>query len=333
MSRLKSGAILFLLLVLGYLLLTYKCVAPPPENEERIRPQSTNLKLPEESKSTTKSQTTVSVNFDRSKPSATPKTQLSSPTEKKSLDPKSLLEVDSRQIRFTVHGKYALAGEDILLGELSPKDQEKWSGASVYGRLPWSRGVELWPRGIVPFAISTQIPEQQVKQIRDAMEVFHQKTSIRFVDYNGEKDALHFISDPERCASYVGRVGGHQPVLVGPECGMKEMIHEMMHVLGFIHEHQRESRDRFVRVHLDQIEPDKLINFDILPQDYQAIYKRLSVEFDHQSLMLYPTHFFAKDRERGVTLSSRDPQTPLAPSATLSAGDILKLQEVYERNF
>lgn len=35
------------------------------------------------------------------------------------------------------------------------------------------------------------------------------------------------------------------------------VMHELLHVLGFYHEHQRPDRDEYVSVDLDNVEPSK----------------------------------------------------------------------------
>lgn len=51
------------------------------------------------------------------------------------------------------------------------------------------------------------------------------------------------------CYADFARVGGRQQVSLADECiEYATIIHEFMHVIGFIHEHQREDRDSFVTI-------------------------------------------------------------------------------------
>lgn len=54
-----------------------------------------------------------------------------------------------------------------------------------------------------------------------------------------------------RCSSYVGRRGGQQVVTLDPWRCLTEVgvvSHELLHVLGFYHEHTRLDRDEFIDV-------------------------------------------------------------------------------------
>lgn len=65
---------------------------------------------------------------------------------------------------------------------------------------------------------------------------------------------------PCRCFSGVGRSGGMQVVSLAPTCLQKGpgiVLHELMHVLGFWHEHSRADRDRYIRVNWNEILPGK----------------------------------------------------------------------------
>lgn len=183
-------------------------------------------------------------------------------------------------------GKYAVGFGDIVLGVVP---EERRDVKRAYFEPPASR---LWPSPQIPFTIEEGTPN--TAQIQAAIDYFHQETPIRFVPFQGEEDSVVFIAAEKICASQLGRVGGHQVILVSPECQRNEIIHEIMHTLGFVHEHSREDRDRFVEVLWENIQPEYYLQFQKVPDVWVNEYRGSVFDFDPKSIMLYPPTAFAK---------------------------------------
>ena len=68
-------------------------------------------------------------------------------------------------------------------------------------------------------------------------------------------------------------IGLRQTVSLDDKCILREapgiVIHELMHVLGFYHEHQRPDRDKYVKLDLDNIEPS---NYSYIIMKLQSIF-------------------------------------------------------------
>ena len=61
--------------------------------------------------------------------------------------------------------------------------------------------------------------------------------------------ATYSIFFSYRCYSSIGRVGGRQVVSLHDDCKYRgKVIHEILHALGFFHEHSRSDRDRYIKV-------------------------------------------------------------------------------------
>ncbi|XP_017715955.1 PREDICTED: astacin-like metalloendopeptidase [Rhinopithecus bieti] len=119
-----------------------------------------------------------------------------------------------------------------------------------------------WPTGgggvvEVPFLLSSKYDEPSRQVILEALADFERSTCVRFVAYQGQRDFISIIP-MYGCFSSVGRSGGMQVVSLAPTClqkGRGIVLHELMHVLGFWHEHARADRDRYIRINWNEILP------------------------------------------------------------------------------
>ena len=57
-------------------------------------------------------------------------------------------------------------------------------------------------------------------------------------------------------------------------------VHELLHTLGFVHEHTRPDRDDFISVNYDNIEPGEEKNFKKRPPGTSAFFKKGSGSVD-----------------------------------------------------
>ncbi len=209
----------------------------------------------------------------------------------------------------------AVVDQDIVLGEA--QDGQAPQGQAQLPQL------NLWPGGAVPFFIQADVQHQE--RVLEAIEMFA-GTGVKFHRSQGhEEDMLVFQAANEGCKSYVGRIGGKQPLWIGPQCGSVEIAHEIMHALGFIHEQNRSDRNNFVSIQWNDIEESSKINFELFPTSLMKASG--SGKFDFQSLMLYPPTMWSKNGS--PTMLSVDPRNQIAPQRSLSQGDRTRLYALY----
>lgn len=71
-----------------------------------------------------------------------------------------------------------------------------------------------------------------------------------------------------RCWSDVGMIGLRQTLSLDDRCILASIpgliVHELMHTLGFYHEHQRPDRDEFVSIDLNNVEPSKQLHHQFI---------------------------------------------------------------------
>lgn len=191
---------------------------------------------------------------------------------------------------------YAIAQGDILLGKVPEEKKGLKNGISQ------PKKTLLWPSNVIPYTITGDI--QNTQPILDAIDYFNDNTSVRFVPAEeGDPDFLVFVGTEDHCASHLGRTGGPQPILLSPKCGKTEVMHELMHALGFVHEHSRKDRDRYIDILWDNIQEPFLFQFNKMPDQLVHSYSGSVFEFDPESIMLYPENAFAKSQGQKTMVS------------------------------
>ena len=82
----------------------------------------------------------------------------------------------------------------------------------------------------------------------------HTEGCINFIPRTNESDYIMIHSRSSGCSSMVGRQGGQQKVALNvKKCldipqGKGQVIHQLLHVLGFFDEHYRRDRDKHVDI-------------------------------------------------------------------------------------
>lgn len=136
------------------------------------------------------------------------------------------------------------------------------------------------------------------------MATITNSTCVRFVP----KTRVHLehigIYKSPGCGSAIGFRRNRSeplPVTFSPFCLRLPgaIQHELLHVLGLLHEQSRPDRDQYVRIVWENIEPQFVQNFG--KADWGTV-ETFGLPYDYGSLMHYPGNAFAKSRAQNVTM-------------------------------
>ena len=129
-----------------------------------------------------------------------------------------------------------------------------------------------WEWGVVPYELAPNFSDAEVQRIRTAMQTWGRTAPITFVPRTTQTGYLAVTRDaligPEASpcfASGVGhRLGSMARLNLGADgCqGIGTMLHELGHVLGYHHEHQRADRDTYITIDLGNIAVNARYAFD-----------------------------------------------------------------------
>ena len=116
-------------------------------------------------------------------------------------------------------------------------------------------------------------------------------------------------------------------IKLAANCGTAEILHEILHALGFIHEQSRPDRDLYVKVLWENVLPNFEMQFQIVPESFIAPQLK-DYEFDYQSIMLYSRDTFAK-KPGLFTLESLKSEAIHPTPSGLSELDLKRLDRLF----
>ncbi|KAI4830038.1 hypothetical protein KUCAC02_001692 [Chaenocephalus aceratus] len=161
-----------------------------------------------------------------------------------------------------------------------------------------------WPKYrryvYVPMYISTSYTTTERNIIIRALLTFHASTCIRFVWRTSHRNYLYFYS------------------------GSGDTVqHEVLHALGFHHEHVCSDRDSYVSILYQNIKPGQTQNF------IKRQTNNLGIPYDFDSVMHYGKHAFSKNREPTI-LAKSNPSLNFGTARTMSKNDIARVNKLYQ---
>ncbi|CAK8678188.1 unnamed protein product [Clavelina lepadiformis] len=184
-----------------------------------------------------------------------------------------------------------------------------------------------WPSTTIPIQFSSSLPFLAVSGIEDARQEYEMRTCFSFPDRVDEEDYL-FYEPLSGCWSYVGKQGtGPQTISIGSGCEkMSTIEHEMMHAIGIYHEQSRPDRDGYVIIEVDNIDADKLHNFD--KYTYDEVDDR-RVSYDYNSVMHYGDTSFSNNGKKTIVTVDPAFQDVIGQRRTFSEGDVDVINRMY----
>ncbi|CAI4228955.1 unnamed protein product [Auanema sp. JU1783] len=186
---------------------------------------------------------------------------------------------------------------------------------------------DKWPNGRVPYILSSAYTEQQRAVIAKAINGYNQKTCIRFVPKVPTDKDYVVISKLDGCYADFAKVGGRQQVSLADECiDYATIIHELMHVIGFIHEHQRDDRDGYVSIVWQNVIQGADTDFAKLSNFGLSYYGE---GYDYLSIMHYESNEGSKNGKNTIEAKDKRYTPVMGRSVDFSDSDLRRVNKAY----
>lgn len=118
-----------------------------------------------------------------------------------------------------------------------------------------------WNGRNVPFDFDSSCTTSFQTTAYSAMNTISSVCGVRFIPATTQTDKIVFHQSTSGNNSSVGKVGGSQPINI-TSTSESTIIHEILHALGFYHEHSRDDRDNYLTINWSNIKREKRHNFN-----------------------------------------------------------------------
>ena len=183
---------------------------------------------------------------------------------------------------------------DMLLPRAYVEAARKRAAGKITGpqtESAFAGGVTLWPGGVVYYDFASDVAAEHQQAFLDAARDWSTFAAVTFVRHVSEPNYVLVQNMPSGGGfSAVGMVGGAQDFMIGPSAWNRGTLnHELGHVLGMVHEHQRRDRDLYVTINTANLMFGPDGNFVVLTDSNDQ------GPYDFDSVMHYSKNAFAID--------------------------------------
>jgi hypothetical protein len=189
--------------------------------------------------------------------------------------------------------------------------------------------VKPWPDGKIPYTFSNNFSIADRMFIENCMDAWERDTNIDFYYYYGRDEDFYVLrilrDDDKEEPSSAATVGYcFEPIIIFGVLDRAVILHELGHVIGLSHEHQRPDRDKYIKVLYKNIDIDVYFCFKKRSKE-EFLYDYTKFPYDYNSIMHYYEYSFSNNNKKVII-------SPIPTgNTTISKIDILKVNEIYKK--
>jgi len=190
-----------------------------------------------------------------------------------------------------------------------------------------------WTDGIVYYKFDASFPENGKTMMQRVINKYESISSLQFIEIKNTKRIKYFVTIKEGGKyNYCTGVGMHKKMFLVLKnyADTTTVLHELGHLIGLYHEHQREDRDKYIKVNWENIRDSYIHNFVIVKHD---LIPENKFQYDYDSIMHYGNKYFSKNSEQVFEILQETPFSLNHAPYKLSDIDIQKIQYLYPMRY
>lgn len=194
---------------------------------------------------------------------------------------------------------------------------------------------QKWPEGIIPYYIDdSNFSEETLENISKGVEEINSKTKIKFILFT--KDDIKYRNNfcliqctEEITGAANADIGMKRKniVYLPKVCDIDIILHELTHVIGMTHIHQRNDRDKYVEVFFDNILDEKKYTFYKKKNPFVDYTK---FNYDFNSIQHYSKYTWSIDWGNKPTIIKKGEPDYVLGGFHLTNTDIEVINTIYE---
>merc|ERR1719187_1646210 len=186
---------------------------------------------------------------------------------------------------------------------------------------------QRWTDRVVPYEYTHAFGSEEKRVIKGALDSLNRKLGSSCLQFRPRSNEENYIGIVKAggCFSYIGMVGGQQPLSLANGCVYHGIVqHEFLHALGIFHEQSRSDRDNYLYIYKDNIRPGMEHNFGKKGQHSQY---GQSVAYNYNSIMHYGSGAFSKNGK--PTILKKNMERIHANRQKITEQDLEKIRIMY----
>lgn len=162
-----------------------------------------------------------------------------------------------------------------------------------------------WPNAQVNYEFDKSQHQRARETVTNAMNYIQNVSCVQFVERQPNEKTKHYvlIRRGRACSSKIGmrQSGPQQMIIDGNLCTKGSVIHELLHILGFLHMHAANERDEYIKINWDNIRDDAKLNFE----QFKINVPMFDTKYDYDSITHYSQIAFARNKSMPTIIAKK----------------------------